>query len=621
MRRQAPEDAARDATGNGSPEAARWIAERIDRVCMRFEDAWLGGERPSLEDALRGASDCPDGPLFLALLAVDLVYRRRAGDEPEPGAYGERFPRFLAEIDEAFGMFGGARNAADATFDEESSVREGARLGRYRVVRRLGQGAFGTVHLAEDEELDRRVAIKVAGDGRAPSGDQIARLFEEARAAARLRHPGIVMIHDVQPLGARSFFTVQEFVDGPTLRNALDGSRDPRELAALFARIADAVAFAHSEGFVHRDLNPRNILIDSHGQPRVTDFGLALQIDRQAEHAHERAGSWSYMSPEQVRGESHRLDGRADIWAIGVMLYQGLTGRRPFAAETTEQLADEILHRPPRPPRQFVAGIPAEIERACLKCLAKSPEDRFATAGDLANALRNALPDPSRRTARRALLAAAPLGLLAAYAAWRGTRRGADDGQALAFLDFSVWRRRAWRGLGDPDIVPLRAGDQVRLTIRCNPARYAYVVWIDARGTAAPVFPWRNGAWADHHRVAPASTLHLPEDDPDAVWTMEVHRPGCELLMLLTRDAPWSIESDRIPRALFTDLAIPPEPPPEAIRIDYDRIEPISIAGRGIDGAVRRIDDPIVRLQTELRRRLRDAFTVSQFLLLPVAPS
>jgi WD40 repeat protein len=192
------------------------------------------------------------------------------------------------------------------------------------------------------------------------------------------------------------------------------------QAARLLATVADALHYAHHRGFVHRDLKPSNILIDRFGRPHVGDFGLAIHEDRQRSHKGECAGTPSYMAPEQVRGESHQLDGRTDIWSAGVILYEMLTKRRPFRGDR-EELFEDILKRDPKPPRQIDDTIPPELERICLKCLAKKTTDRFSTAADLARALSATTmgpppPQPARRRNRSPWLAWSVTGVLALIA-------------------------------------------------------------------------------------------------------------------------------------------------------------------------------------------------------------
>ena len=221
------------------------------------------------------------------------------------------------------------------------------RLGRYQVVRLLGQGSSGSVYLARDGELDRDVAIKVPTARSLALPGRLEAMLAEARLAAGLKHPAIVGVHDVGHDDDGSVFIVLEYVEGTTLSDLLQRGRiEPVRLAGLIASVADAVHHAHGAGLVHRDLKPSNIMIDGQGQPRVADFGLAITEASQHDKAGEVAGTPTHMAPEQVRGEAHRLDGRTDVWALGVILYQGLTGRLPFVGRDR----DDALRRDP-PPR------------------------------------------------------------------------------------------------------------------------------------------------------------------------------------------------------------------------------------------------------------------------------
>jgi hypothetical protein len=190
-----------------------------------------------------------------------------------------------------------------------------------------------------------------------------------------------------------------EFIDGRSLKELVDAEQLPLQQAAeLMSQIADAVSFAHKRGFVHRDLKPANILLDAAIKPHVADFGLAVHEDDQRHRRGEVSGTLSYMSPEQVRGDVHHIDGRSDIWSLGVILYEMVTGRLPFGGDSFDEISDEILHREPRPPRQMDDSIPDDLEAIINRCCAKEIKDRYSTASDLANDLRQLLVEPARPT-------------------------------------------------------------------------------------------------------------------------------------------------------------------------------------------------------------------------------
>ena len=246
--------------------------------------------------------------------------------------------------------------------------------------------------LAKDAELNRLVAIKVSRQGLFTGEHDVSRFLEEARMAAQLKHPNIVSIHDVGRDGELGCFIVMDFIDGGPLDvEDAAGRMSYCEVAALIAQIADAVHYAHTKGLVHRDLKPSNILLDGHGVPYVADFGLAVHESVQQDYEGEISGTPPYMSPEQVRGLTHRMDGRTDIWTLGVLLYELLTGRRPFAGRTRAKVFDEVLNRDPKPLRQINDAIPVDLECICLKALQKHPADRYSTALDLAESLRHAI--------------------------------------------------------------------------------------------------------------------------------------------------------------------------------------------------------------------------------------
>ncbi len=264
-----------------------------------------------------------------------------------------------------------------------------SRLGRYEIRRVLGQGGFGIVYLAFDPQLDRQVALKVPRPDRFTNKAELDKFLVEARTAARLKHPMLVAIYDVQQLDDMPFI-VQEYVESRNLAEWCAQVRPTFEqIARIMAGVAEAMGYVHQQGLIHCDLKSANILVDRLGQPHVADFGMATHESRQHLLKGSRFGTPYAMAPEQVRGESHLMDGRTDIWALGVMLYQMLTGRQPFAASTREELFEIIRAHDPKPPRQIERSVPKELERICLKCLAQRRADRYNTADDLREDLLN----------------------------------------------------------------------------------------------------------------------------------------------------------------------------------------------------------------------------------------
>jgi serine/threonine protein kinase/formylglycine-generating enzyme required for sulfatase activity len=262
------------------------------------------------------------------------------------------------------------------------------KIGRYRVIRLLGKGGFGRVYLAHDDELDRAVAVKVPNIERVADPDDLESFLLEAKILAKLEHPNIVPVYDAGRAEDGLCYVVSKFLQGSDLKvRILQARRTVQESTALVAAVADALHYAHTKGLVHRDIKPANILLDENGEPRVADFGLALRDEDFGKIA-GMAGTPVYMSPEQARGEGHRVDGRSDIFSLGVVFYELLTGRRPFKGESVADIVDQIRSTDPRPPRQIDDTIPRELERICLKALAKRASDRFTTARDMAEDLR-----------------------------------------------------------------------------------------------------------------------------------------------------------------------------------------------------------------------------------------
>jgi formylglycine-generating enzyme required for sulfatase activity/tRNA A-37 threonylcarbamoyl transferase component Bud32 len=284
---------------------------------------------------------------------------------------------------------------------------EGVRqFGDYELLEQIARGGMGVVYKARQVSLNRVVALKMILAGQLASETEVERFYTEARAAANLQHPNIVAIHEVGQHEGQHYFSM-DYIEGKSLAQVVRESPLPAAKAAGYVRtMAEAIDFAHQRGILHRDLKPANVLIDSFGQPRVTDFGLAKRIEGTAQLTSTGSlmGTPSYMPPEQAGANDGKVGPVSDVYSLGAVLYELVTGRPPFLGQSLAATLNQVLNTEPLSPRLLDPEVPRDLETICLKCLQKEPSKRYGTAAALAEDL--------GRFLRHEPIAARPVGML-----------------------------------------------------------------------------------------------------------------------------------------------------------------------------------------------------------------
>jgi hypothetical protein len=610
---------------------------------------WRAGERVGVETYFERYPQLAGDPdAALELIYNEVFLREQGGEQPELEEYLHRFPHLCDALRVQFHVHA-AIVGGDATPTRRDPGERRAVAG-YEVLGELGRGGMGVVWKARDPRLKCLVALKQL----LPQGDDPAlrRRFEvEAEAVARLAHPHIVRIFAAGEEAGRPWLAM-EHVEGGSLESRLSrAAEDPRDAARLVLLLARAVHAAHRAGIVHRDLKPANVLLApaadepalncAWGCPKLADFGLARRLDVSADLTGTGAilGTLAYMAPEQAGGRPEEAGPAADVYSLGAILYRLLTGEVPFKGDSLFAILDQVRSRPPQPPSRLAPGVPAELEAACLKCLAKPPGDRFASAADLALALERCLAGPGatrplvggRRLGRRTWLWAAAvvvLALLVGLAWWAGKPRpagagGADEGEqpgapkleAAMTVKVKPLGDKRWQPIDGPGALPVRPDDQVRVEVKLGRPAYSYLLLLSSQGVVTPLYPW-NEEEKLRIKDVDAPPPQLREEEwagpraADRGWAVD-DTPGLETLLLLVREEPLppSVKLRRligeVPKGRLRN-------PGEAALLGLDRgrteLETLLSLERGFRDELRQVDEPLEALM----KRLQGTFPVQR---------
>lgn len=429
------------------------LQQQIDACCDQFEQALQNGDSPDVSQLIESVPEHGQLLLRRELAAIEIAYQRTQDCRDCEGLH-LRCPHCQNQVE----LLPEAKleeitcNSCGDTFslieDDESTRGDGGprRIGHFELLTRLGTGGFGSVWEARDTALDRLVALKLPRKSQL-SAREAEQFFREARTAAQLRHPHIVPVHEVGKEDG-TIFIVTDLIRGVTLSDWLKEVRPSAgETATLCRTVAEALAYAHQQGVIHRDLKPSNVMLDENHQPHIMDFGLAKRELGEITMTVDGTvlGTPAYMSPEQAQGQLHWVDRRTDVYSLGVMLFQMLTGELPYRGTAQQQIQQRIVDDAPDP-RKLNAHVPADLATICLKCLERDAGRRYSNAAEVAAELQRFLtgePIKSRpissfsramRWAKRkpALATAATLTTLLAIAGPLAAYRIDTDRQTIA---------------------------------------------------------------------------------------------------------------------------------------------------------------------------------------------
>ena len=388
--------ASHDATQTVRKSVGASAFQQLVGLCGEFESGLLGGEGASIEAMLDRVEPGLRPKLLEMLLPMELDHRIGKGQTPIPDDYLRRFPEAIEVVASAFSSHAsplGETQPGSGPRPDRGPHQAAPAIAGYELLGELGRGGMGVVYKARHRQLQRLCALKMVLAGPHAGPEALVRFLAEAEAVARLRHPHIVTIHHIGEHDGLPFIEL-EYLEGGSLAARLDGTPlPPRGASELVATLAGAVQAAHEAGIVHRDLKPANVLLDGDGTAKVADFGVAkaLGSDTELTATDSILGSPSYMAPEQAEGRSKDVGPTSDVYALGAILYECLTGRPPFRGATVLETLEQVKKTEPVPPSRLVPGLPRDVETIALKCLQKEPAKRYGSANDLTADLRRFL--------------------------------------------------------------------------------------------------------------------------------------------------------------------------------------------------------------------------------------
>lgn len=377
----------------------------IDQLLDQQTDLWESGQRPSIIALLGNISSSQRDDVCLDLIYNEVVLREGIGEHPSLEEYIAAFPELANALTAQFEvhraisdglLIDTQKNSPDETHpspDASRSLNVTESIAGYEILREIGRGGFAIVYQARQQSLRRDVAIKMFQPGRIPSRRELQRFRSEATAVARLNHPNIVQIFEIGEWAGVPYLAL-ELIDGGTLARKLERALlAPKAAAQLIEKLARAIQHAHDRGVIHRDLKPANVLFDVTDEPKVADFGLAKLLESEersweATRTGEPIGTPRYMSPEQAGGQTANIGKSSDIYSLGVLLYECLTGQAPFVASSVIETLKKIGGDEPLSPRRLQPSIPRDLATICLHCLQKNPLRRYQSAEELANDLK-----------------------------------------------------------------------------------------------------------------------------------------------------------------------------------------------------------------------------------------